>query len=43
MLSLQKVVELCRDTALIESFVMASEARPIPTIMGSTCDGKFGA
>ena len=33
MLGLQKVVELCRDTALIESFVMASEARPIPTIM----------
>jgi tRNA (mo5U34)-methyltransferase len=33
MLGLQKVVELCRDTALIESFVMASEARAIPTIM----------
>src|SRR5215469_6680658 len=33
MLGLQKVVELCWDTALIESFVMASEARAIPTIM----------
>jgi len=30
---LEKVVELCTDLALIESYVIPSEARPIPAVM----------
>jgi tRNA (mo5U34)-methyltransferase len=33
LLGLEKVLELCTDTALIESFVIAPEARPIPAVM----------
>jgi len=33
LLGLEKVVELCTDLALIESFVIASEARTIPAVM----------
>ena len=33
LLGLEKVVELCTDTALIESFVIASEERTIPAVM----------
>ena len=50
LLGLEKVVELCRGTALIESFVTASEARAIPAIMefyegaqlGGQIDNWFG-
>ena len=50
LLGLEKVVELCRGLALIESFVMASEARAIPAIMefyegaqlGGQIDNWFG-
>ncbi len=33
LLGLEKVVELCTDLALIESYVIPSEARPIPAVM----------
>ena len=33
LLGLEKVVELCTDLALIESFVIASESRTIPSVM----------
>ncbi len=33
LLGLEKVVELCTDLALIESFVIRSESRPIPAVM----------
>jgi tRNA (mo5U34)-methyltransferase len=33
LLGLEKVVELCTDTALIESFVIGSESRTIPAVM----------
>ncbi|HVY91695.1 MAG TPA: DUF1698 domain-containing protein [Bryobacteraceae bacterium] len=33
LLGLEKVVELCTDTALIESFVIASESRTIPAVL----------
>lgn len=33
LLGLERVLEVCTDTALIESFVIESEARAIPTVM----------
>ena len=33
LLGLERVLELCHDLALIESFVIASEAREIPTVI----------
>lgn len=33
LLGLEKIVELCTDTALVESFVIASETRTIPAVM----------
>jgi tRNA (mo5U34)-methyltransferase len=42
LLGLEKVVELCTDTALIESFVIASETRPVPTIMEFYEHGELG-
>ena len=50
LMGLEKVVELCRGAALVESFVMAPEARAIPTIMefyegaelGGQIDNWFG-
>ena len=33
MLGLERVLELCTDTALVESFVIARETRAVPAVM----------
>jgi tRNA (mo5U34)-methyltransferase len=42
LLGLEKVLELCTDTALVESFVIEREARPVPTVMEFYERGELG-
>ncbi len=42
LLGLEKVVELCTDRALVESFVIAEEPRPVPTVMEFYERGELG-
>jgi tRNA (mo5U34)-methyltransferase len=42
LLGLEKVLELCTDTALIESFVIEREARPVPAVMEFYERGELG-
>jgi tRNA (mo5U34)-methyltransferase len=42
LLGLEKVVELCTDMALIESFVIARETRDVPTVMEFYERGELG-